>query len=330
MRQKLNRMFPRLPLSFLRGRVADAGGMIDSSRTCLGKNALLNAITGINPKIGHLRVRDFVKTNYVSNGSLPEGPAHRFPRGAGGKLAPIPPPSLNRSSDDSFSLAFQNTSTFRAENSSTTSRLQFAIKQLDSSKANIDDAYSRIVNTDIARYSSGLLQTRGDPPGDRGIYLESTRPWGLSNPDPPGRWTTGWSDPPGEPPPNIGCGPPGARSGLSPPGRWTTGWNDPPGEPPPDIGCGPPGVRSGLSPPGRWTTGWNDSPRAFVPERSGHAPLCACHKNRRGPPGSIPLNSTSLSAERRRGPLLVTQPGAVRQDAARQHKPKSRKIKPWL
>ena len=149
--------------------------------------------------------------------------------------------------------------------------------------------------------------------------LISTPSLSLFQVSPPGRWTTGWSDPPGEPPPNTGCGPPGARSGLSPPGRWTTGWSDPPGEPPPNTGCGPPGARSGLSPPGRWTTGWSDPPGVFAPERSGRAP-----------PGPSQLNTTSLSAGSWRGPLLVTQPEAVRQDAVRQYKPKSRKIKPWL
>ena len=151
MRQKLNRVFSRLPLSFLRGRVADAGDVIGSSRTYSVKTALLNAINAINPEIGHLRVRDSVKTNYVSNGSLAEGAAHRFPRGLGGKRARIPPSSLNRCSVDSFSLAVQSTSTLREENGATTSRLQFAMKQLDCRKANLDAAYSRFADPGIAR-----------------------------------------------------------------------------------------------------------------------------------------------------------------------------------
>ena len=70
-------------------------------------------------------------------------------------------------------------------------------------------------------------------------------------------------------------------------------------------GCDPPRSRAGPAPPGR------------------------IRQRRRGPPGSLRPHS-SLSAGRRRGPLLVTQPETVRQDAARKPKSKSRKITPWL
>jgi hypothetical protein len=52
--------------------------------------------------------------------------------------------------------------------------------------------------------------------------------------------------------------------------------------------------------------------------------------SRGDPPGGVGIPINSLSAERRRGTLLVTRPEAVRQEAVRTSTPKSRKIRPWL
>jgi len=164
----------------------------------------------------------------------------------------------------------------------------------------------------------GRCDTRGDPPREARSFAKHT--YGcLSGPirgtSSVGLSKASWLF-------QGATGPPGAKlknpvNSQSPPGEWASG-------------SAPPGFyyQTRGDPPGGWTN--SDPPGTLEPERSGRAPPGVCHKQRRGPPGSSHFNSTSLSAGRRRGLLLVTQPEAVRQEAVRQHKPKSRKIKPWL
>ncbi len=133
---------------------------------------------------------------------------------------------------------------------------------------------------------------------------------GSSRVDPPGflpdenaiPWSARGSPPvlPDRWSPSLGHGPPGRSSSGTEVQRRSHGpprqaRGDPPGVPVPRRGCDPPRSRAGPAPPG--------------PTRITHS---------------------SLSAGRRRGPLLVTRPETVRQDAARKLKPKSRKIRPWL
>ena len=126
----------------------------NEAKVSLGKTALLSATTLINPRIGQMSVGNYVPTSYVSKGALAEDPAQRFFMTPMGRRIPIPPPSLNRFSVDSFILALRNISTLRAENAATTARLQIAMEQLESSKANMDAAYSQIVDPGIAREST--------------------------------------------------------------------------------------------------------------------------------------------------------------------------------
>jgi flagellin len=59
--------------------------------------------------------------------------------------------SLGTFSVDSFILALQNVSTLRAENGAISSRLQFAMEQLEAAKVNLEAANSRITDTDVAQ-----------------------------------------------------------------------------------------------------------------------------------------------------------------------------------
>ncbi len=163
----------------------------------------------------------------------------------------------------------------------------------------------------------GRRQTRGDPPGTHvdwgGCALHPyghssgsiTRPDSYSREDPP--------------PFGAATGPPGRKTAHSvnhwpPPGHHAKGGS-------------PPGRRQARGdPPGSAGLAWgSDPPRS----RAGPSPPGSFSSNRRGPPGSTATHS-SLSAGRRRGPLLVTRLETARQDAARKPKPKSRKITPWL
>ena len=195
-------------------------------------------------------------------------------------------------------------------------------------------------------------QTRGDPPGIASLQVHGPPgdpPWlGNVRGDPPPELcprasptyghASGLNFHPresftGRPPPLKGAtGPPGSR-GMNPLSHW----------PPP--GCGvapkasfaarqargdPPGIaalRRANDPP-RARAG-PAPPRRASPDGIGRAPPGRWRNHRRGPPGPFTTYS-SLSAVRRRGPLLVTRPETARQDAARNSKPKSRKIKPWL
>ena len=62
--------------------------------------------------------------------------------------------ALSDFSVDSFILGLQNVATLRAENGATSSRLQFALEQLESAKVNMEAANSRIVDTDVAQEST--------------------------------------------------------------------------------------------------------------------------------------------------------------------------------
>jgi len=157
-------------------------------------------------------------------------------------------------------------------------------------------------------------QARGDPDwfaqvpktcGHRAVPITSVYCSSPSHKDPP--FFGAATGPPGSKSANpVNHWPPPRRhpKGGAPPGR-RQARGDPPGTIGSRRGSDPPRSRAGPSPPGTFMA------------------------NRRGPPGPFATHS-SLSAERRRGSLLVTRPETARQDAARKHKPKSRKITPWL
>ena len=150
----------------------------------------------------------------------------------------------------------------------------------------------------------------------------------------------GGTEPPGEDSFHGKPEPPGVDSwvgprcspepfGLSPP--WEDSFHGRPEPPPPkapSLGRAPPGDRPtrGDPPGGMSRDILGRSPRLV----DGRAPPGGRLARRRGPPGSFPAPHTSLSAGRRRGPFLATQPEASRHDAGRKLKPKSRKITPWL
>jgi flagellin len=119
------------------------------SKVSLGKTQLLSAVT----------VRDAANANanmtvdtYTVQAFNPDNALAASSKSA--PIAGVDNSSLGSFTVDAFILALQNISTIRAENGSTSSRLQFASEQLEAAKVNLEAANSRIVDTDVAQEST--------------------------------------------------------------------------------------------------------------------------------------------------------------------------------
>ena len=115
------------------------------SKVSLGKIQLLSAMTvrdagnsNANMSVGNYTIQVFTPDNAL----------------AADAKSVSTTVSLGSFSVDSFILALQNVSTLRAENGATSSRLQFAMEQLESAKVNLEAANSRITDTDVAQEST--------------------------------------------------------------------------------------------------------------------------------------------------------------------------------
>ena len=131
------------------------------SKVSLGKIQLLSAMTVKSgtysatgatttavPTYANMDIDNYVVQEYAENKSLATG-TQSVVDGLGFDHA-----SLGTFSVDSFILGLQNVSTLRAENGAISSRLQFAMEQLESAKVNLEAANSRIIDTDVAQEST--------------------------------------------------------------------------------------------------------------------------------------------------------------------------------
>ena len=120
-------------IAVLTSERGDAG-----SKVSLAKIQLLSAVTVKGQDID----------NYTVAAHSDDDALAVSTNGAGASTA------LSDFSVDSFILGLQNVATLRAENGATSSRLQFALDQLESAKVNMEAARSRIVDTDVAQEST--------------------------------------------------------------------------------------------------------------------------------------------------------------------------------
>ena len=131
------------------------------SKVSLGKIQLLSAMTVKSgtysatgatttavPTYANMTIDNYVVQEHAENKSLATR-TQSVEDGLGFDHA-----SLGTFSVDSFILGLQNVSTLRAENGAISSRLQFAMEQLESAKVNLEAANSRIMDTDVAQEST--------------------------------------------------------------------------------------------------------------------------------------------------------------------------------
>jgi len=132
------------------------------SKVSLGKIQLLSAVTvksgayvptssvtTADPGYTNMTVDNYVTQDHGDNKSLAAKNKSPGEDATGFDYA-----SLGTFSVDSFILALQNVSTLRAENGAISSRLQFAMEQLESARVNLEAANSRIMDTDVAQEST--------------------------------------------------------------------------------------------------------------------------------------------------------------------------------
>ncbi len=132
------------------------------SKVSLAKIQLLSAVTvksgayvatssttSADPGYTNMTVDTYVTQDHGDNKSLASQT-----KSAGEDANGFDYASLGTFSVDSFILALQNVSTLRAENGAISSRLQFAMEQLEAAKVNLETANSRITDTDVAQEST--------------------------------------------------------------------------------------------------------------------------------------------------------------------------------
>ena len=126
------------------GKIQLLSAMTVKSGTYVGTGATTTAL----PTYTNMTIDNYTVQEYAENKSLATQ-TQSVEDGNGFDSA-----SLGTFSVDSFILALQNVSPVRAETGAISSRLQFAMEQLESAKVNLEAANSRITDTDVAQEST--------------------------------------------------------------------------------------------------------------------------------------------------------------------------------